>query len=306
MASQATQFMQQAGTRVRYVTSGTEKPIDFVLAAARQALVSSETMPDDIDFVIYTGVGRGWIEPAMATVIQAELKLRRASSFDIIEACAGWLRSLQVAHSLIESKAYRRGLIVNCECGLMSHLHLASDVADIENRLASYTVGEAATATVVDDRGGNEDFHFRFLSYGEHFNLCMIPLDNISGFSVNGHTDASYLPMKFFTRSKKLMATTIRKLVDEFKADTRLGSLPYDICFTHAPSERAVDIVIQAVGVPEERLFRTHARYGNTVSASVPLAMSLAVEEGRLKRGDRVLVLVGSAGISIGIANFIY
>jgi 3-oxoacyl-[acyl-carrier-protein] synthase III len=304
---QIKEFLTQAGTSERHIACGTDRPIDFVLTAARNALDDAGMDPGEIDFVIYTGVGRGWIEPAMATIVQAELKLARASSFDVIEACAGWLRSLQIAHGLIESKSYRRGLIVNCECGLLHYLHWnASCEEDIENRLASYTVGEAATATIVDDQGGDHDFYFRFQSYGEHFNLCMIPLDNLKGFTVNGHTDDNYHPMKFYTRTRKLFSTTIRKLVEEYNADERMRTAPYDICFTHAPSERAVDMLIGYLGFRPDAVYRTHGRYGNTVSASVPLGMSLALEEGRLKRGDRVAVFVGSAGISIGLANFVY
>jgi 3-oxoacyl-[acyl-carrier-protein] synthase III len=63
---------------------------------------------------------------------------------------------------------------------------------------------------------------------------------------------------------------------------------------------------VSSLHIPEAAVYRTHARFGNTVSATIPLAMSLAIEDGRLKRGNRVLVLVGSAGISVGLSNFVF
>src|SRR5262249_29022802 len=112
------QFLEMCGSQMRYGVHEGEKPLDFVLQASREALAAAEVRAEDVDFVIYAGVNRGWIEPAMATVIQSEMGLVNATNFDIVEACARWLRAVQIGHSLIRGGTYRCGLIVNCECGL--------------------------------------------------------------------------------------------------------------------------------------------------------------------------------------------
>jgi len=306
VTAEVTQFLEQAGTSVRHAAESGERPIDFAIAAGRQALQAAEFEPEDIDFVIYTGVGRGWIEPAMATVVQSELKLRHASSFDVLEACAGWLRSLQVSQSLIRTKTYRRGMIVNCECGFRHHLQLVLDKPeDVEHRLASFTIGEAATATIVDD-SCPDDIYFRFRSYGEHYNLCMIPLQNLSDFAADDRMNGQYRPMKFYTDTQRLFTTAVRKMVEEFEADETLRRVTPDLCLFHEASHKASELLMHRLRLPSQSWYETHTRYGNTVSASIPLGLSLAVQEGRLHRGDRVLVLMGSAGISVGFASFVF
>ena len=82
-----------------------------------RALDAAKLAPSDVDFLVYGGVGRAFIEPAMVNVIQAKLGLANATGFDIVDGCASWLRGLQIAHALFATGTYRRGLIVNCECG---------------------------------------------------------------------------------------------------------------------------------------------------------------------------------------------
>jgi 3-oxoacyl-[acyl-carrier-protein] synthase III len=295
-----------AGTDVRYIAPDGENALDHVLAAGRQALASAGVGPEEVDFVIYTGIGRGWLEPASANVVQHALGLTNATGFDLLDACASWLRALQVAHSFIRGGIYRRGLIVNCECGLSRYADLdIGDLKALDQRVAAFTVGEAATATLVSDADPDDDFYFVFRNFGEHFRLCMIPLDNATAFLPPG-VDGQYTPLKFYSLSRRLIATTIKKIVELFEADPRLRSATYDICFGHAASEKAREVIGRRLGLPQDMYYRTHARYGNTVSASVPLGISLAREEGRLRRGDRTLIIVGSAGISVGLASFTF
>jgi 3-oxoacyl-[acyl-carrier-protein] synthase III len=302
--SQVQAFLELAGTRTRYMLADGERAIEFGVRAGAKAIEKSQLTPEDIDFVIYASVARGWLEPATSTIIQAQLGLRNACTFDIAEACAGWIRAMQVAHSLIKTKAYRRGIIINCECGLLQHHFDLPSGQDLTHRLASFTVGEAATATLVDSENPEDDFHFRFRSYGEHFNLCMVPLPNVANFVTNGEVDARYAPGYLFSRSQDLVATTIKKTVELFRSAPNLAAERFDTCFGHAASERSCELVLKRLGIPWEIAVPTHARFGNTVSASVPLGMSVALEDGRLRRGNRVLVVVGSAGISVGIATF--
>lgn len=301
------EYLALAGTQVRYIADGGEKAIDHALDAGRRALEAAGMAPGDVDFVIYTGIGRGWLEPAMANVVQHELGLANATCFDMLDACASWLRALQVAHSFVRGGVYRRGLIVNCECGLSRYADLdIENLAALERRYAAFTVGEAATATVVDDEAPEDDFRFAFRNFGEHFRLCMIPLGNAESFLPNGARDGDLVPHKFYSLSRRLIATTIKKVVEVYEGDPRFHGQEYDICFGHAVSERAREVVGRRLGLPEEIQFPVHSRFGNTVSASIPLGMSLAVDEGRLRRGDRVLVVVGSAGISVGLGAFTY
>jgi 3-oxoacyl-[acyl-carrier-protein] synthase III len=304
---QLTLHMDLAGTQVRYVADVNESALERLLCAGRNALKEAALEPGEIDFLIYTGVGRGWLEPAMANVVQYGLRLDNATCFDVLDACLSWLRGLHIAHTFIRAGVYRRGLLVNCECGLSQYAELdVVDVEDFENRIAVFTIGEAATATIVTADDAPDDFYFVFKNFGEDYGLCMIPLENASAFMLGDSTAANRRPLKFYSESKRLITTTLKRAVEVFQSDPRLSSETYDLIFAHAASEKANLMFGRRVGLDASKYYPTHPRYGNTVSASIPLGMSLALEEGRLQRGFKTLAAVGSAGVSIGFAAFTY
>ncbi len=304
LETQIRYWLEVAGTQVRYRVSRSERAIDFALQAGERALQSAGVAPADVDFVIYNGVARGWLEPATACVLQAELGLVNATSFDIVDACASWLRSLHIAQSYIDRGTYRCGLIVNCECGSITYRDWElAEPAELEYRFANWTIGEAATAAIVTDEASVDDFYFTFKTFAEHFQLSMFPLPNVAQFAKA--PDERFPALRFSSLSRELFSATIARIVQTFEADPRLRQ-SYDIYFGHAASEKASRSVANKLGIPYERCFSTYPRYGNTVSASVPLGLSLALDEGRLKRGDRVLIVVGAAGITIGFATFTF
>ena len=299
-------FLEAAGTDVRYRLADDEKAVDVVLRAGRQALAEAGVAPRDVDLVVYTGVARGWIEPAMATVIQAELGLERATSFDVLDACAGWLRALHVTHNHLRAGDHRVALLVNCECGLYrAYADFAfDDPRDVEHRLASFTIGEAATATVVTADTPGDDAVFVFRTFPEHYRLCMLPLSALADFEP-ALPDARYVPDRLFSLSRPLLAAGIRRLIEVWDATPELRARSHDLGFGHNPSEPACALVARHLGF-EDRYFPTHRAYGNTVSAALPLGMSVARAAGRLRRGDRVLLAVGSAGITVGFASLTF
>jgi len=307
LEKQVQETLNTAGTQVRYKLNDGEKAIDFVLEAGRKALSESGTKPKDVDFLIYTGVGRGWLEPAMANVVQCELKMPNATCFDILDACASWLRAMQVAHSLIRSGTYKCGMIVNCESSLVRSFWASDiqDAGDLKHRVAQFTIGEAATATIVTEENPDDDFYFNFKNFGEHYKLCMIPLANLSDF-LPGDCDPRYEASQFFSLSRELVVTTVKKIAEVYAADPHFHKRCFDIAFGHEASQKASEVLVKHIGLPKGVYYSLHPRFGNCVSASVPLGMSMAHQEGRLNRGDKTLIVVGSAGVTVGLSSFTF
>jgi 3-oxoacyl-[acyl-carrier-protein] synthase III len=295
-----------AGTEVRYHLDERESAFGLVAKATRGALARAQIAPADVDLLIYTGVGRGWIEPAMMNPVQRELGLVNATGFDLMDACASWLRGVHVAHTFLRAGVYRNAVVVNCEAGIFRQ-HAAWEfdrVEDLEHRFAAFTIGEAATATVLTNENPADDFYFTFKTFGEHFARCIIPLAGAADFVPSG-ADTRLVPGRFFALSTELFIAVTELIVTTWKADPRLDGGRYDVAFGHEASEKLSADITRACGVYDV-YFPTHRRFGNTVSASIPLGMSVAEEEGRLKRGDRVVIIVGSAGISVAFATFTY
>ncbi len=306
LEAQVENLLRIAGTEMRYQLADGESAIGLGVDAARGALDRAGMDPGDIDCLIYAGVGRGWIEPATAHVFQSALGLAHADCFDVLDACASWLRAVSLAHALLHSGRRKRILVLNAECGFRTFGHWRMQgPEDLDHLFATCTIGEAATATVLTDDRPDDDWYFTFRALGQHARLSLIPLPTLADF---GDTpfDERLQPLKFFSLSRELLTAATREMIETYRADPVLRQGSYDLAVGHAASERASLAIARKIGIPPEIYFPTHPAYGNTVSASVPLALSLAERQGRLRRGSKVLAGVGAAGLTIGYATFTY
>lgn len=306
---------KKCGTVVRYVrslpTEGLqpkgERALELTVKAGRDALQKAGVDPEDVDLLIYTGVGRGWLEPAMANVFQSELGLKRATCFDVMDACASWVRSMAVTKSFIEQGTYKTVMILNSEFNVREFgaSYVIERLHDVYNLFAGYTIGEAATATVVraDDEPNN--FYFTFKTWGSKYHLCQIPLPNAWDYTPDASNNHAK-PMVFYAKSRELLTFTVEKLWEHYRDDPRLSGKRYDIIFPHDVSDISTSMATQLAGIDPQLLYRTHSRFGNTVSATIPLGIALALEEGRLKSGMDVLLACGSAGVSTAFCSFKY
>ena len=294
-----------AGTDKRRVTPPGQPVRDLVVKAAEHAMAEAQRGPADIDLILYVGIGRGWLEPAMASWVQRELGIKSATGFDVLDACASWLRGLEVAQAMLRTGRYSAALLVNSEAGMSEFANLELPRAEaLGEYFATFTLGEAATATVLlpsEDR----DFYFRFATYPDGFDLCLFPFRNVLSYAPE--IGARGLePNQFYAQSDRLVAKTTRRIVETYRADANINHGDYDVIFSHSASARAIEVIGVQLGLPMDKYVATHAEYGNTSSASIPLGMSLASKDGRLKRGDKVLAIAGSAGITAGFASFTY
>lgn len=302
------QGFKRSGTQVRYVREPGEKAIDLAAQAGKNALKKANMAPEEIDLLIFTGVGRGWLEPAMANVFQSLIGLKNATCFDVMDACASWLRSMSIAKCFLDQGVYKNIMILNSEFNNKEFSEfMISDPKILRDSFAQFTMGEAATATIVTKGKGaeeEENFYFTFKTWGEKHDLCKIPLPNIQDYIPATGARKKPKPMVFFAKSSELLNFAVDKAVSHFKADPNLHANDYDAIFIHDVSEFSTSKIIKKMKLDRSKVFRTHARFGNTVSATIPLGISLAEKEGVLKPGMEVLMICGSAGVSTGFSTF--
>ncbi len=304
LAATLDELFKKSTTSIRYHRAKDEKAIQFGIEAGRKALESSNMSPNDIDLLIYVGVGRGYIEPATANVFQQILSLKKATCFDILDACASWLRAIHVAHSFIKTGAYRNVMILNCECAVREYANFElKSLKDLEYNFPTFTLGEAATATIVTDSDRDDEYYASFKTWGGQHKLCKVPLPNLKDYS-DGEFRKDIEPLKFFSYGEKLFRFAFSKICKHYREDAVLKTFKHEITFSHAASDAMSERVVKLCKLGPEKSYNTHKRFGNTVSASVPLAMSLAMKEGRLKDNTNVLIGFGSAGISTAWCKF--
>ena len=302
-------LLRYSGSETRYWLEKDEKPIDLLNRAFQEAIAEANCDKNDIDLLVYTGIGRGFIEPAAAYHVAASFGLQQAECFDILDACMSWTRALNIVYTLLNSGRYQRALIVNAECNMhfdgpvFPSVFQLSNVEALEYSFPSYTLGEAATATIVAYNPDREwEFHFK--SRPDLASLCNVPLGGYEGYCMPSERIGLNGVNKFTSFGAELhqhnyqesmnMLNCLKASIDEVRA-----------IFPHASSKREWDKIAEALNV-KHLMWHIYPTCGNLVSASVPVGIASAVTEGRIQRGDRLVGWVGSAGMSFSAYSFIY
>jgi 3-oxoacyl-[acyl-carrier-protein] synthase III len=296
------------GTRVRYHRADGESAAELAASAGRRALATAGLDPDDIDLVLYVGIGRGVLEPASANIYQDLLGLRRATAFDIIDACASWLRGLQLARLFLDSGTYQNILVINAEfLGRESHRYELTSLAEFAHWHPCVTIGEAATATILTGSAAPDSFDIDFRTWGEKRDLCFVPLPNFEGyFGMTVAPELDIQPMRFVSFGLRLMEFGASRLIEHYQSSPRFRDFTPDLVFGHAASDGVSGYVVDQCGIEREKVQFYHRIYANTISASVPLGMSHAVRNGILKNGDSILIMSASAGVTTALVKLVY
>ena len=298
--------LEYVGSRTRSHRGDDERAMDFGITAGQKAIAAAGLEPGDIDLLLFVGVGRGFIEPATANVFQAELGCRRATCFDILDACASWLRGVDIVGHYLKCGTIRHALIINCEFNFREYANWdIKSMKDFETAWSVFTIGEAATATVLCADDNLDNFHTRFRTAGEDYKYCHIPLPNFDQFH-RMTPGESYPALKFYSNAARLTRRAVGMLADQFNEDPLFHEVEHDTILTHSSSTRVSVSGIRSINLDIARFHDVFPRFGNTVSASLPLGLADAIEKGVLERGQRVLMLMGSAGVTAGVSTFTY
>lgn len=301
-------LLENIGAQTRYIRDKVreERGFDLLIDAVRACLSNAGLPPSDVDLVIYCGVGRGFLEPANAAFITNAIGMK-CDNFDINEACMSWVRSLQIAYSLLATQAYSTVLIVNAEFttyenGLSDVLRLRSH-DQIDHTFPALTIGEAATATILT--ASDRPWRFRFKSLPRHATLCTLPLPGFDDFCKPdgrlGLNDAH----RFVAFGLEMSRIAVREMV-AFIRQRNEGLEDAQIWFPHNPGETMIQCVALQLGLSEKLFAGVFRSYGNLISASIPTALALAAKDGRLSRGDRIVFCVASAGMSLALIDGVY
>lgn len=302
-------LFKTAGSGVRFIRDDNknEKAIDFIKGAMLDALEKAGRSKDDIDLLIYCGVGKGFLEPANA-YFYANAVGMHSSCFDIADACMSWIRALEIAYEFLKSGRYRTIMVVNGEFNIHHGFpdnFKVRNLRQIEYTFPTYTIGEAATATILS--ASDVEWKFTYKSLPQLSDLCTISLDGYENFveesnhrlNKNGVYNFVSYGSEMFSNARETLAPLVRDTVGDLDEP--------DIYFPHAASDVAYLIAGKEIGIPEGKLYaEVFPHYGNIVSASIPMGMNMAIEEGRLKRGDKVVFCPASAGMVYSVVQFVY
>jgi len=302
-------LFKKSGADTRYIcdVDNKEKAFEHIIIAMHKALKSANMTSSDIDMLIYCGVGKGLIEPANAYFYAHEMGMKNTNCFDVVDACMSWIRALEMAYSFQKARKYRNIMVVNGEFNF--HHHGYPDVFKIQNlrqieyTFPSYTIGEAASATILSP--SEQKWSFSFLSVPELCDLCTIPLKGYKSYlngskriGLHGLNNFVSFGGMLFKNANEYLLTLAREVIPDFDKPK--------LYFPHAASSEAYNLASKNIVSPEKMYTRVFPRYGNLVSASIPAGLDLALKEGLLNRGDHVVFLPASAGMVFSVVQLNY
>lgn len=300
--------LKASGSVTRRWLGKGESSLGLTVQACKQAMRGLERS-DQIDLLIVASVYSELVEPASSNLIAHEIGLDHVECFDMKEACDGWMKAVKVASALIDAGHYKRVMVVNAEFvnipgfGIYPELFALSSSDQLEWRFPAFTLGEGVSAVILC-ADSSTPWEFTNHTRNDLYDLCSITSSWNGADLANSDRVAKNGPGMFTSYGAKLVGHGLPLAVDQFK-NSEIRPEDVDILFTHSSSKKDWGEIAELCGLGA-KVYDLYARYGNVVSAAVPAAMALAAEAGTLKRGQRVVALVASAGMSFSTAAFTY
>ena len=288
-------IVERTGIVERHIGAPDETTTSMAATAARAAMQCAGVTAGEIDAIVLSTATPDRLLPATAVDLQAELGAARAAAFDISAACTGWIYAMTIAEGLISSGVIETALVVSAE--------KMSAIVDWQDRATCVLFGDGAGATVLKRAKSHakgilstylrSDGTLAELLWrpggGARMPLTQAVLDERS----------SYVKMagrEVFKHAVRSMADACDRALDAAK----LTGQDIDILIPHQANVRIIEATAKHANIPMDKVYVNVDRYGNTSSASIPIALDEAIERGRVKEGTTVLFVAFGAGFTWG------
>ncbi|WP_164497936.1 beta-ketoacyl-ACP synthase III [Sphingosinithalassobacter portus] len=283
-------IIERTGIRFRYIAGPEETTATLGADAARAALDAAGVPAQDIDLIVLATATPDQTFPSSATKIQAMLGIDDCVAFDVAAVCSGFLYALQVADSMIRAGAYRKALVIGSET--------FSRLLDWEDRATCVLFGDGAGAIVLEAQEGDDSrgvLATRLHADGRHNQLLYVD----GGPSTTGTVGKVRMKGKEVFRHA---VVNLASVLEESLAAAGLTSDDIDWLVPHQANARILDATARKLSLSPDKVVVTVDRHANTSAASVPLALDTAVRDGRIKRGDLLVLEAMGGGFTWGAA----
>ncbi len=283
----------RTGIKRRRLVAKGEATSDLAVKAAQRALKDAKLRPQDIDLIIVATITPDMHFPATSCFVQEKLGAKNAISFDISAACAGFLYALTIAQQFIARGSYKNALVIGAE--------VLSSITDWQDRNTCVLFGDGAGAAVLSEVKSGGILSSYLGSDGSKTGLLFIPgggsRNPVSRESINRRMH--YIKMQG-NELFKIAVTIMAEAAQTVLKKAGLECKDIDLVIPHQANMRIIMAMAKKLGLPSEKIYLNIEKYGNMSSASTVTALCEAVEEGRIKKGDIVLLDAFGAGLVWG------
>jgi 3-oxoacyl-[acyl-carrier-protein] synthase-3 len=283
---------ERTGIKRRHIAADNETTGSMALEAAKRAIEDAGASLDEIDLIVLGTATPDKVFPSTACIVQRQLGIKGGPAFDVHAACSGFLYGFDLANRYIQTGGARKAIVIGSET--------LSRIVNWEDRGTAILFGDGAGAVVLEacDEPGVMATHIH--ADGEYEELLHVKQGISIGYDITRKGEA-FIEMQGNAVFRRAVAT-FDKIARETIADLDGHIDDIDWFVPHQANMRIIQAAAKKLGLPMERVIATVDEHANTSSASVPLALDLAVKDGRIKRGDTLLLAAFGAGFTWGSA----
>ncbi|MBI4987410.1 MAG: ketoacyl-ACP synthase III [Rhodocyclales bacterium] len=275
-------IVERTGIRSRHLADDSQMASDLALEASLKAIAAAGIPAGKIDLIILATSTPDYIFPSTACLLQSKLGIRGAAAFDVQAVCSGFAYALTVAEKFIQSGSHRCALVVGTE--------IFSRILDWNDRGTCVLFGDGAGAVILEASEETGILASALHADGSQHGMLEVP-GNICSGKVVGQPFVKMDGPAVFKFAVKVLAEVAQEVLER----AGLDAAAIDWLIPHQANIRIIQSTAKKLGLPMEKIITTVDRHGNTSAASIPLALDTAVRDGRIKRGD-TLMLEGVGG----------
>ncbi|ABA49489.1 3-oxoacyl-ACP synthase [Burkholderia pseudomallei] len=285
-------IVARTGIRARHFAAPDVTTSDLALVAAQRAIEAADVDPQSIDLIIVATSTPDFVFPSTACLLQNKLGIKNGgAAFDVQAVCSGFAYALATADSFIRTGQHRTALVIGAET--------FSRILDFKDRTTCVLFGDGAGAVVLSASEEPGILGSALHADGSYSNILCTP-GNVNRGVIAGSAFLHMDGQAVF----KLAVNVLEKVAVEALSKAELASEQVDWLIPHQANIRIMTSTCRKLGLPQERMIVTVDEHGNTSAASIPLALDVAVRDGRIKRGQHVLIEGVGGGFTWGASVF--
>ena len=279
----------RTGIRQRHIAAKNEHTSDLALEAAKNAIASAGIAASDIDLIIVATTTPDKIFPSVATMVQRKLGIAGCPAFDIQAVCSGFVYALATADNFIKAGGTKCALVIGAET--------FSRITDYTDRGNCILWGDGAGAVILCASQEQGIISTHLHADGNYEKMLHVPRKH------DGTPDTVHMEGNAVF---KMAVNTLDQIVDETLAANNMQKSDIDWLVPHQANIRILQATAKKLDMPMDKVVVTVDTHGNTSAASIPLALDVAVRDGRIKRGDVILMEAFGGGFTWGSALIKY
>jgi 3-oxoacyl-[acyl-carrier-protein] synthase III len=280
-------IVSRTGIRERHIAADGQFTSDLALDACRNALGAAGKTAADVDLIVLATSTPDMVFPSSACLVQAKLGVRKGAAFDVQAVCSGFVYALSIADNFIRSGANRCALVVGAE--------VFSRILDWSDRGTCVLFGDGAGAVVLEASDTPGILASRLHADGSYAGILNVP-GNVRNGAIQGDPTLKMDGGAVF----KLAVRVLEESARETLAANGMTVADIDWYVAHQANVRIINHVAKRLGLPERKSIVTVDRHANTSAASIPLALDVAARDGRIRKGDTVLLQGVGGGFTWG------